>query len=402
VELLDWSDSIDVGVRVLLNAGRPPATTERSHRMRIASFNVENMFRRAVALNQASWQDGKEILKQYSLVNTLMQEPVYTAAIKSSILDALEKLGVKKNSDSKFATLRENRGKLLKRPQSGPVQVVAGGRRDWVGWVELKTEAVNGVATQMTAKVIREVKADIMAVIEAEDRIALTRFNDQLLKPISAIYDGIMLIDGNDERGIDVGFLTRKPAVVESIVSHVDDMKSGKRIFSRDCVEFTVRVKNTTRILVMVNHFKSKGFGNQADSDARRKAQAKRVREIYDLRRSQGVNMIAIVGDFNDTPDSGPLKPLLTAHGSDLKDIFAHPTFQGDGRPGTYANGTAGNKIDFLLLSPDLFSRVTRGGIERRGVWGGVNGTLFPHFPEITQPVESASDHAAIFADLNL
>jgi len=369
--------------------------------MRIASFNVENMFRRAVALNQANWQDGKEILKQYSLVNTLLQEPVYTAPIKTSILDALEKLGLKKSSDSKFAILRENHGKLLKRPQSGPVQVVAGGRDDFIGWVELKTEAVNGVATQMTAKVIKEVKADIMAVIEAEDRIALIRFEDQLLKPISATYDGIMLIDGNDERGIDVGLLTRKPAAVESIVSHVDDMKSGKRIFSRDCVEFTVRVNNTTSILVMVNHFKSKGFGSQADSNAKRKAQAKRAREIYDLRRSQGVKMIAIVGDFNDTPDSDPLKPLL-AQGSDLKDIFEHPTFQGDGRPGTFANGTASNKIDFILLSPDLFSRVTRGGIERRGVWGGVNGTLFPHFPEITKSIEAASDHAAIFADLNL
>lgn len=369
--------------------------------MRIASFNVENMFRRAVALNQDSWAEGKEILKQYSRVNSLLQEPVYTASIKSSILESLEKLGLKRSNESKFAILRENRGKLVKRPTSGPPQIVATGRDDWVGWVELKTETVNGVATEMTAKVIREVNADLLAVIEAEDRIALARFNDQLLKPIQATYGGIMLIDGNDDRGIDVGFLTKKPSMIESIVSHVDDAKSGKRIFSRDCVEFTVRISDTKRILVMVNHFKSKGFGNQADSDAKRKAQAQRVRDIYDLRRAQGVKMIAIVGDFNDTPNSNPLKPLL-AQGSDLKDIFDHPTFQGDGRPGTFGNGTATNKIDFILLSPELFSRVTGGGIERRGVWGGTNGTLFPHFPEITKKVQAASDHAAIFADFNL
>jgi endonuclease/exonuclease/phosphatase family metal-dependent hydrolase len=368
--------------------------------MRIAAFNVENMFRRAVALNQTTWQEGNEILKQYARVNALLQEPDYTAGIKASILDALEKLGLKRNSESKFAILRENRGKLLKRPQSGPVQVVARGRSAWVGWVELQTETVNEVATQMTAKVIKEVNADILAVIEAEDRIALTRFNDQLLKPIQSIYGGIMLIDGNDERGIDVGLLTKQSSVIEGIVSHVDDRKSGKRIFSRDCVEFTVRVNNNTSILVMVNHFKSKGFGNQADSNAKRKAQAKRAREIYDQRRSEGNDFIAIVGDFNDTPDSDPLKPLLGS-GSDLKDIFEHPNFQGDGRPGTFANGTASNKIDFILLSPALFNRVTAGGIERRGVWGGVNGTLFPHFPEITQAVEAASDHAAIFADVN-
>ena len=64
--------------------------------MRIASFNVENMFRRAVALNLATWKDGKVILDQYAKINSLFQEPVYTAAIKKSIVDALEKLGLKK------------------------------------------------------------------------------------------------------------------------------------------------------------------------------------------------------------------------------------------------------------------------------------------------------------------
>ena len=29
------------------------------------------------------------------------------------------------------------------------------------------------------------------------------------------------------------------------------------------------------------------------------------------------------------------------------------------------------------------------------GVWGGKNGTLFPHYPEMTKAAEAASDHAA-------
>jgi hypothetical protein len=36
------------------------------------------------------------------------------------------------------------------------------------------------------------------------------------------------------------------------------------------------------------------------------------------------------------------------------------------------------------------------------GVWGGTNGTLFPHFPEITKESEAASDHAAIFAECSI
>ena len=42
------------------------------------------------------------------------------------------------------------------------------------------------------------------------------------------------------------------------------------------------------------------------------------------------------------------------------------------------------------------------GGIFRMGVWGGTNGTLFPHYPEIKKENEAASDHAAIWADLGI
>jgi endonuclease/exonuclease/phosphatase family metal-dependent hydrolase len=368
--------------------------------MRIASFNVENLFSRARVMNLEDWSEGREILTDFSVLNNLLQKPVYTDPDKQEILAAIERLGLNQDDETAFVILRQNRGRLLKRPQSGPPEVVAGGRSEWIGWLELKTEAVNAVATEMTAKVIQEVNADILAVVEAEDRIALVRFNEQLLKPINATYSGIMLIDGNDDRGIDVGFLTKPGFILESMVSHVDDMANGLRIFSRDCPEFTVRVNETTTILVLVNHFKSKGFGSQASSNARRTAQAKRVREIYNQRRLQGIDLIAIIGDLNDTPASDPLQSLL-AEGSDLQDIFAHPQFQSDGRPGTFGNGTRSSKIDYILLSPALFEHVTTGGILRKGVWGGQHGTLFPHYDEMTKPIHAASDHAAIWADIN-
>jgi endonuclease/exonuclease/phosphatase family metal-dependent hydrolase len=369
--------------------------------MRIASFNVENMFRRAVAMNGDTWAEGKSILTEVASLNVRLQKDVYTAADKTAILASLGRLGLLEKDENKFVILRQNHGHLLKRPRSGPTEVVADGRSDWIGWLELKTEAVNEIATQMTAKVIHEVQADILVVVEAEDRIALTRFDEQLLQPIAATYDNIMLIDGNDDRGIDVGLMMRTPFRLLSMVSHVDDRAADdSRIFSRDCPEYTIETDSGERILILANHFKSKGFGTKAVSDARRRAQAARVREIYDERRAEGIKLIAVAGDFNDTPDSDPLKPLL-GDGSSLKDIVLHPKFVSDGRPGTFANGTASNKIDYLLLSPQLFARVTAGGIFRKGVWGGVNGTLFPHFDEMTAALHAASDHAAIWADIS-
>jgi len=369
--------------------------------MRLASFNVENLFSRVSVMNRESWDEGKDVLAAYSRLNTLLQKPVYTDADKQAIISSITGLGLERGDETDFVILRQNRGRLLRRPQSGPPEVVADGRGDWIGWLELKTEAVNEVATQMTAKVIQDVNADILAVVEAENRISLKRFNEQLLKPIGAAYRGIMLIDGNDDRGIDVGLMTKSGYTIEGIVSHIDDTENNRQIFSRDCPEFTVRAGGAAEVLVLVNHLKSKGYGSQADSNARRKRQAKRVKEIYEQRRAQGIDLIAVVGDLNDTPDSDPLSPLLAA-GSDLQDISAHPLFQSDGRIGTYGNGSPSQKIDYLLLSPALFNRVTGGRIFRMGVWGGTHGTLFPHYDEITKAADAASDHAAIWADINL
>ena len=93
-----------------------------------------------------------------------------------------------------------------------------------VGWVELEKEPVDELATRHTAMVIRDVDAHVMAVIEADNRIALRDFSAILLSQAGATpYEHVMLIDGNDNRGIDVGILTRKGYDIEGVRSHVDD-----------------------------------------------------------------------------------------------------------------------------------------------------------------------------------
>ena len=146
---------------------------------------------------------------------------------------------------------------------------------------------------------------------------------------------------------------------------------------------------------------KSKGFGVSAAANTKRKRQAQRVHDIYEERLQEGVDLIAVVGDLNDTPDSDPLTPLVT-NGSTLVDVMAHPKFVGDGRLGTHGNGTKSGKLDYLLMSPKLAATVEKAGIERRGAWGGKNGTLFPHLPEIKSAKDAASDHAALWVELDI
>jgi endonuclease/exonuclease/phosphatase family metal-dependent hydrolase len=370
--------------------------------MKLASYNVENLFERARVMNQAQQNDGKTVLKLHAEMNGILNKSAYTAADKKRIVALMKALGIDKKDDGgEFVILRQNRGHLVKRPTSGGLQVVADGRGDWIGWLDLKMEAVNEVATRMTAKVIHELGADVIGLIEAESRPSLVKFQDDVmsLTPGTA-YKHIMLIDGNDDRGIDVAIMTRNGFELESMRSHVDDEESGKRIFSRDCAEYFITTPSNNRLVVLVNHFKSKGFGGQAANDRKRKSQADRVKVIYEGLRNSGEKNVAVIGDFNDTADRDPMSALITH--TDLKDITEHPNFDDGGRPGTFGNGTKANKIDYILLSPELFQKTTSGRIFRMGVWGGTNGTLFPHFPEITKAAEGASDHAAIVADIDL
>jgi endonuclease/exonuclease/phosphatase family metal-dependent hydrolase len=370
--------------------------------VRIASFNVENLFDRARALNLQTWAQGKPILTKHARLNALLNKPVYSEADKKRIKDLLVEFGLEKRDDGgEWVILRQNRGKLLKRPKAGGLEIVANGRDDWIGWVELKTEPVNELAMEHTAMVMRDVNADVMGVVEAETRIALDKFSEQLLEKVNGIpYAHVMVIDGNDDRGIDVGVMTRGGYEIASICSHVDDEDQVGTVFSRDCPEYAITTPTGARIVILVNHLKSKGFGATDDSNKKRKRQANQVRKIYERLVASGEQNIVVLGDFNDTPNSTQLRPLLKQ--TDLKDISTHPAFTNDGRPGTFKNGTKNEKIDYLLLSPALFGNVIGGGVFRTGVWGGKNGTLWPIYPTITKPIHAASDHAAIYADINI
>ena len=370
--------------------------------MRIASFNVESLFARPVAMNLKTWADGKHVLEWFAQLNALLNKDVYTAQDKAGIFELLKKLELDKDDGGKrWAVLRQNRGKLLKRPPGKPPQIVASGRADWIGWVELKKEPIKETAIQNTARVLKDLAADVQAVVEAESRVALKAFSDVLLPNVKGSpFEHVMLIDGNDDRGIDVGVMSRGGYELTRVRSHVDDTDPQGLVFSRDCPEYTITTPAGKRLLLLIHHLKSKGFGSTSSNDAKRLRQATRVAEIYTQRRSEGEKNIVVLGDFNDTPDSAQLQPLLG--GTDLRDISTNPAFTSDGRPGTFGNGTASQKFDYILLSPELFAKVQGGAVFRTGVWGGKNGTLWPHYPEMKKQVDQSSDHAAIYADINL
>ncbi len=376
--------------------------------MRIASFNVESLFDRAKALNTESWAEGRPVLEAYAEADTLLNEPVYAPEIRTRLVALLIDLGLKKEDQPRggFALLRQNRGHLVKRTKVGndtKLEIVADGREDWIGWIELTKEPTDELATEHTAMVMRDVNADVLGVVEADNRTALQLFSELLLKKVNGKpYEHVMLIDGNDDRGIDVGILTGKGYDILSVTSHIDDTLSGKRIFSRDCPVYTIKTKKGNRLVVLVNHLKSKGYGPPKVSSDLREKQARKVASIYRELVNAGETNIVVLGDFNDFPGSPPLEPLLA--NTNLKDISRHPSFTSDGLEGTFGRGNPKEKFDYLLLSPVIFAKVTGGAVFRKGVWGENKNPpkKWQIYPTITKAVHAASDHAAVYADIDI
>ena len=379
--------------------------------MRFAAFNVENLFDRAKVFNETppgAPNPHQEIIDAVGELNGLFETPNYTANRKARMLELLETLGLLNSNESKFAWLRRIRGKIIHRFQNGDREIVASGRDDWIGWVELKTEAVDEIAMELTARVIFECEADVLGIVEAENRVVLKRFQTLMADKfgVDEKYPHLMLIDGNDSRGIDVGLATGPDVPIGKMLSHVDEIRNGRTVFSRDCPEFEVTTPSGNQVLVMVNHFKSK-FGNQSQSNARRKQQAEVVAEYYEARLAAGIENIIVMGDLNDRPGSNPLKPLLD---TSLRDVSDHPAFtdfefnanNGNIGIGTYDLGNDNDKIDYLLLSPNLFGKVTNGGLFRKGAWPGVQPPRWEVYPELTRREHAASDHHLIFADINI
>lgn len=362
--------------------------------VRIATFNIENLFTRPLAMLDDLGQAGQDAINHHAELNGIIAKPVYDAADKARLLalDAVYHFSALSAPTNSLVILNKVRGQLFS-VSGGVPTVKASGRGDWTGWFELRMGDVSWEATFNTGRVIAETNADIQICVEVENRPTLLRFNEQVLgAKFSKAFEHVMVIDGNDERGIDVGILSRFP--IRSVRSHVDDKNpNGERTFSRDCPEYLVDLPGGEKILILPNHFKSKRGGNTASMQARRKAQAERAHAI--AKGTTETQFVLIAGDLNDTPDQ-PLFASLWQNG--FVDVKDHPSYPTD-RPGTYDTGTAAEKIDYLIMSPGLRAKLTNTSIERRGSF---HPHLWQSFDTVTKTADEASDHHLVLADFSL
>jgi endonuclease/exonuclease/phosphatase family metal-dependent hydrolase len=364
--------------------------------IQIGTYNLNNLFERPKIMELKGFsKEASIVLNDVSALNALLEKNIYDTDTKQAIEKILNKYFHDESTSNPWFEVIEIREKLFSRKRDGSgIEVKAKGREDWLGWVELNKQVTNEISLENTARVISSIGVDILCTVEVDNRVALNRFNNWLLKDKNSQFSHCMLIDGNDERGIDVGLLSNFD--ITQIVSHIDDYYTGKnkvknKIFSRDCPEYKIQIDNTHSIYFLCNHLKSKGYGSQSSSDAKRRKQADRITEIlqkFDLQN----DMVVVAGDFNDTPGGKPLSNLMKLPG--LYNVLNWPNYIGE--KWTYHDGKS--QFDYLLVSKPIFDNLLHVGIERRGIFKKNN----PTFPEVTNKVTQASDHGAVWAEFKI
>lgn len=323
---------------------------------------------------------------------------------------------------------------------------------------------------QLTALALHACRADVVALQEVDNREALEvfyqRYLKRLIEPEAAAernairretrragrrpdeedvfasdrrhyYDWRVVLDGNDGRGIDVGVISRIPVRVRTHAHRTfaelgawhDDLRmlrekfegrdrrltQNGRLFRRDCLEVDVAVAGKP-LTLYICHLKSMNPDRDLTRPLRR-AEALGIRRLIEERfgrDARDANWM-ICGDMNDYTEGDGL-PVLdengrpAAHGLEplLGDGFCENIVRR--RPPlerwTTYHGPEDQyaQLDFLLLSPALAAANPEAmpDIIRMGQPFRAQRYDGPRYPRVGWDRPKASDHAPVVVEITL
>lgn len=172
---------------------------------------------------------------------------------------------------------------------------------------------------KLIADRVRAINVDVLAVQEVEDIGVLRQF---ALEDLSGMYPYQVLVEGNDQRLIDVGLLSRYP--IGGVTSwrfavHPDEPRDY--IFSRDLLEVEILdPKRRNRLFTLFNTHLKSNYVRWGEDEAlarsrileRRRRQAEMTATIVAARTRPNSNYI-ITGDMNDDVHSESLAAFRQA-----------------------------------------------------------------------------------------
>lgn len=257
--------------------------------------------------------------------------------------------------------------------------------------------------TEKIRSIIAEESPDILIITEVESLVALEHLAAQGLQ---GKYRAL-LIEGNDSRGIDIGFLVKTdlPFLIEN-QTHKDFMwqdpitRKPVKLFSRDLPTLLFRrsANEAPFFILAGNHAKSKrDRPGDPESNLWRKAQYEAIAQIISDYRTQFPNtLVALGGDFNtrvnNSPEVSPLKDILksgflmTANATPIQDRITH-TYHPRNGP------TEKSQMDDIQFSPGFEGAVIEARVYR---YKNADGTIMPFANSFEERGRQPSDHLPV------
>ncbi len=300
-------------------------------------------------------------------------------------------------------------------------------------WQEFSTSTVSNKPlhkVRWLAESLLKMDPDVVILNEVGGLESLENFNAFFLGGTYKVH----LIEGNSDRGIDVGYLVHKRLPLQVLLishknrplnfnylhekiwnnqyAHVPEKKKyASHRFSRDVLELRLFAESSQKLkmIFLACHLKSKLDRDGIDplGKDRRRAEFETLLKIYQEVRTETDNQVPLViaGDFNgQARASKPDEEFEKIKTSGLKDIFDLANLDEKDRVTRFdiRNGQTpvGQQIDYIFLSPDLQDKVIRECSYVYRYKGDLEVAL-PEIPTATQQLAMPSDHYPIITTLD-
>ncbi|SNY99532.1 endonuclease/exonuclease/phosphatase family protein [Flagellimonas pacifica] len=373
--------------------------------MKIASFNIENLFHRDHALLEKNQSENlKAWVEEFHL---LMGQPTRGENQLARLRELAFLLGFSNTVREPYLVMRRKGGQCYVKPQGVATEKRATAKLGCNGWVALRSAPLEERAVRHKLRTVADAKADILLLQEVEDRAALLDFNVLLQKKHQLHYDQMLFTEGTDAHGRGMAILARNGYTVESSASHAH-VKYGrsKTLFEKDCPVHFLKTPDGERPVLINAHFK--GPSDTDDHHGLRKRQAEFVAGLYCHHIKNGNELVLICGTLNDPSYADALSPLI--RDTQLKDISKHDGFEVDldhgpdagyFRLGAYRKGVNIKQADYMLCSQALFAQLHASGLQRRGMWSGKK-VRWRTYPQLRSREQQASGHPLLWGQFDI
>ncbi|PSK80839.1 hypothetical protein CLV79_11926 [Limimaricola soesokkakensis] len=265
--------------------------------------------------------------------------------------------------------------------------------------------ALDEADRKLTAELLKEINADVVALQEVFDLVTLEHFHDAYLLPAGVRPYGERICQpGNDGRGLDVALLSRRRVgavrshasltLAEAGIAPPDGVNPHLPVFRRDCLMVTIG-----RLTLFVCHFKSP-YPDASVAWTTRRLEALATRRLVERQfENPADGLWLIIGDLNE-PDVGSgsreraIAPLEVGFSIDLMKrtpVHSRWTYY-DPHSRTY------HCPDMLLGSPALATKWPHAEpvVVRRGLGTEASRMHRARLVGVGRHRPHASDHAAV------